>query len=173
MSEAYERPESKAALLGRIRAARAALEGAVGRLDEAALTRPGPDGWSIKDHLFHIAAWLRKTAAVLNGQPGHAALGVPEDLYEHGDEDGINALLQQRSQPLPLAEVLREFRASHADMLAYLEAQPEAALTAPYNPGDRADHRRVVDAVASNTYEHDAEHAGWIEARMKEGGDGR
>ena len=160
-------PDSKASLAARITAARAGLEQAVSRLDEAALTRPGADGWSIKDHLFHISAWLRKTTAVLNGQPGHTALGVPQDLYERGDETGINARLQQRSQPLPLAEVLAEFRATHAAILDYIAAQPEERLSARYNPADPDDDRRVLDAIASNTYEHDEEHWRWIEERTK------
>jgi hypothetical protein len=160
-------PHDKASLLARIRAARAALEQALDRLDEAALTRPGPDGWSIKDHLFHIAAWLRKTTAVLHGKPGHEAMQVPFALYNAGDEDGINALLQQHSEPLSLAEVLADFRASHATILAYIEGQPEARLSATYNPNDPDDHRRVIEAIAGNTYEHDEEHLGWIEARMK------
>jgi uncharacterized damage-inducible protein DinB len=163
----------KPSTLARIRAARAALEESIARLDEAALTRPGPDGWSLKDHLFHISAWLRKTIAVLHGEPGHEALGVPQSLYDNGDEDGINAHLQRRSQPLPLAEVLADFRASHAAILAYIEAQPEARLTARYNPNDPDDQRRMVDAIAANTYEHDEEHRGWMEGRMKEGDDGR
>ena len=163
-------PNDKTALLARIRADRAALEATLARLDEAALTRPGADGWSIKDHLFHISAWLRKTLAVMHGQPGYEALGVPQAMYDGDDEDGINALLQQRSQPLALAEVLADFRASHAEMLALIEAQPAAALAAPFNPADPTDPRRVLDALAGNTYEHDEEHRGWIEGRMKDEG---
>ena len=161
-------PNDKAGLLARIRAARAGLEQAIGRLDEAALTRPGDDGWSIKDHLFHIAAWLRKATAVLNGQPGHEALGVSYELFEAGDDTPINAILQKRSAPLPLSEVLAEFRATHAAMLRYIEAQPAERLTARYNPDDPSDPDRVIDAIAGNTYQHDEEHRGWIEARMKD-----
>ena len=157
------KPETKAALLARIRAARAALELALARLDEAALTTPGPDGWTIQDHLFHLSAWLRKTTAVLHGRPGHEALGVPQALYERGDEDGINARLQQQSQLLRLSDVFKVFRASHTDMLAYIESQPEAWLTSPYNPADAEDDRRVLDAIASNSYEHDEQHLQWIE----------
>ena len=159
-------PADKASLLDRIRAARAALEEAIGRLDEAELTRPGADGWSTKDHLYHIAAWLRKTTAVLNGRPGHEVLGVTYAMFAAGDEDGINAILQQRSAPLPLAEVLSEFRATHAAILSYIEEQPEARLHEPYDPTDPGDPDRVIDAIAGTTYEHDEEHLGWIRRRM-------
>jgi hypothetical protein len=160
------KPETKADLLARIRAARAALELALARLDEAALTTPGPDGWTIQDHLFHLSAWLRKTTAVLHGQPGHEALGVPQALYDRGDEDGINARLQQQSQLLRLSDVFKVFRSSHADMVAYIESQPEAWLTSPYNPADPDDDRRVIEAIAGNTYEHDEEHLRSIEERV-------
>lgn len=160
------KPETKSALLARVRLARAALERALAPLDEAALARPRADGWAIKDHLFHLSAWLRKTTAVLHGRPGHEALGVPQSLYDSGDEDGINARLLGEGQRLPLSAVLAGFRNSHSQMLAYLEAQPEERLTAPYNPDDPDDDRRVIDAVASNTYEHDEEHLGWIERAL-------
>ena len=166
MTQQTHPTETKPALLARIRSARAALELALAPLDEAALTRPGADGWAIKDHLFHLSAWLRKTTAVLNGRPGHEALGVPQSLYASGDEDAINARLFQQSQLLRLSDVLALFRGSHADHLAYLQAQPEERLTAPYNPADPDDHRRVIDAIASNTYEHDEEHQGWIERAL-------
>jgi hypothetical protein len=161
-------PADKASLLDRIRAARAALEQAIGRLDEAELNRPGADGWSTKDHLYHIAAWLRKTTAVLNGQAGHTALGVSYEMFNRGDEDGINASLQQRSASLPLAEVLTDFRATHKAILDFIEAQPEERLAQLYAANDPDDQRRVIDAIASNTYEHDEEHLGWIRQRMKD-----
>jgi hypothetical protein len=104
---------------------------------------------------------------VLQGRPGHEALGVPQALYERGDEDAINARLQKQSQLLLLADVQAVFRHSHDAMLAYIESQPEARLFEPYNPHDPDDSRRVLDAIASNTYEHDDEHRGWIEARRK------
>jgi hypothetical protein len=160
-------PQTKPELLARIRAARAALELSLAQLDEAALTAPGPDGWSIQDHLFHLAAWLRKTTAVLHNQPGHEALGVPQALYERGDEDAINARLQKQSQLLRLADVQAVFRNSHDAMLDYIESQPEGRLLEPYNPHDPDDSRRVLDAIAINTYEHDDEHRGWIEAQLK------
>jgi hypothetical protein len=159
-------PHTKAELLARIRAARAALELVLAPLDEAALTAPGPDGWSIKDHLFHLAAWLRKTTAVFHGQPGHEALGVPQALYEQGDEEAINARLQKQSQLMLLSDVQAVFRSSHAAILAYIESQPEARLAEPYNPRDPDDGRRVLDAIAGNSYEHDDEHRGWIARKL-------
>ncbi len=161
------KPKDKAALLARISAARAALEQALGRLDESALTQPGPDGWSIKDHLAHLSAWVRETTAVLRGQPGHTALGLDAAVYNGGDEDAVNAALQERSHALPLAEVLADFRATHTAILDYIDAESEERLTQPFSPANPEDHRRVIDAIAGNTYEHDEEHWGWIEQRMK------
>lgn len=160
-------PDTKAALLARIRADRAALEATLARLDEAALTRPAADGWSIKDHLFHIAAWLAKTMAGLQDRPGQDALGVPNTVFDAGDDDSVNVLLQQHGQSRPLAEVLSQFRTTHVDALRFLETLPEARLNTPYNPADPSDTRRAIDAIAGNTYEHDEEHRGWIEQRLR------
>jgi hypothetical protein len=160
-------PKTKTELLARIRAARAALELALAQLDEDGLMEPGPDGWSIKDHLFHLSAWLRKTLAVLQGQPGHEALGVPQSLYNSGDTDGINARLHQQSQLLRLADVQAVFHNSHHAILDLISTQPESWLSQAYSASDADDHRQVMEAIASNTYEHDEEHRGWIEARLK------
>ena len=84
-------PKSKAELLMRIRVARSELDLTVAGLDEAALAAPGPEGWSVKDHLAHLAAWARKVLANMDGRTGPEVLGVPADVYKRGDWIEINA----------------------------------------------------------------------------------
>ena len=57
---------SKTELMDRITAGYEALERVLRGLDDAQLSRSGSDeGWAIKDHLFHLAAWERGIAWLL------------------------------------------------------------------------------------------------------------
>ena len=50
-------PENREGLLAHYRAMRAALLAAIDGLGDATLTEPSLDGWSVKNHLLHLAAW--------------------------------------------------------------------------------------------------------------------
>jgi len=49
--------EDREALLGHYRRMREELLAAIEGLSDEALTEPSLDGWSVKDHLAHIALW--------------------------------------------------------------------------------------------------------------------
>jgi len=162
MAESSPVPRDKAKLLGRIREARAALDRTVDRLAEAQLTAPGPDGWSGKDHLAHLAAWEGKIVAVMEGRPAHEGLGLDEATYRGANIDEINARLHERDRARPLPDVLATYRRTHGRLLATLEALPEAELTRPYESADAGDV--LADGIDGNTYEHYEEHRAAIEA---------
>ena len=149
-------PKSKVELLERIRAARAALEAVLSGLDEAALAAPGPEGWSVKDHLAHLAAWQRKVMANMDGQLSHVALGVPEAVYKGGDWVQINEYVRAPDKDKPVAEVLAEFRHVYAAINQRIAALPEAQLF--------GSDESLRNNIAGNTYDHDEEHLPWIQA---------
>jgi len=163
-------PRDKAELLERIEAARAALDQAIGQLSDAQLVAPGPyEGWSVKDHLAHLAAWEQGIAALLQGRPRYAAMGVDEPTYLTAGTDAINAAVYERNKDGPLREVLADFRQTQRDLLAALAALSDADLLKTYShyqpdePGkDRGEP--VLKWIVGNTYEHYAEHQAWIEA---------
>ena len=152
----------KPALVAQIHSARADLEALLATLDEAALTAPRAGDWSIKDHLAHLSAWRRKVIGQLAGGTAWAGLGLDETAYRAADGfDALNDVLYHRDRDQSLGEVLAEFRRSHADLLAAVESAAEADLARPHNPAN-PDGGRVADNVIGNSYEHDAEHGGWI-----------
>ena len=66
---------------------------------------------------------------------------------------------------------LHYFRDSHAALMAGLGKLSDADLKQPYShfqPGDPDEKRPVIGWVAGNTYEHYAEHIGWINQLVKE-----
>lgn len=152
-------PASRAELLSRINTARGALERAVAALPESRLLAAGADGWSVKDHLAHIAAWERVLNALLHGAPEHEAFGVEAAWLATLDTDGVNAILHERSTSLTPSEVLAEFHAAHAALLTLLDELPEADLHAPLADDDP---RPRMQKIAGDTYLHYDEHRTWI-----------
>lgn len=160
-------PTGKAELLARIGQSRSALEQVIGPLDPAGIAAPGAAGWSIKDHLAHLAAWQQSLLALLEGRDRQAAIGLrPGDGVDAEDVDAVNAFLLARGRERPAPEVLDDFRRTHRQVLAALERLSDADLARPYahyQPGDD-DQRPVLGWVAGNTYEHDEEHLPVIRA---------
>lgn len=166
-------PRTKEEVLARIEQSRRALEGRIGELSAAQLTGPKDRaGWSVKDHLAHLAAWERSIAYLLRGRPRHEGLGVPEVSYlgtDGTDEDGINAIIHGRTRDWPLAEALESFRDAHRQLLAALGPLTYEDLLEPYShylpdePGED-DGTPILRRILGNTAEHYEEHRPWIEA---------
>ncbi|HLF24735.1 MAG TPA: DinB family protein [Anaerolineae bacterium] len=164
-------PRSRAELLERIRQSHAAFEQMIRALSEAQLTTPGADdGWSVKDHLAHLAAWQRGITALLRRQPRYAAMGL-ERPGPDASFDDLNAVLYQHSKDRPLSEVLADFRAAHQEMLSVLGSLSDADLLKPYShyqPGEREDNRDpIVNWIEGDSYGHYEEHLPWIQALIK------
>lgn len=161
-------PASKEEVIAWIAESRADLDAVLTEFSDAELTRPGPEGWSAKDHLAHVAAWERGVAALLRREDRAAAMGVPPERWAEGDEDAINALLQRRDAALALADVVAASRAAHADLMAALDCLSWEDLHrgyAAYGPDPAPDDGRddpVGYTVAGNTYGHYPDHARWI-----------
>ena len=153
-------PTNKAELLQRIRADRARLEKVLAPLDDAALEKPAADGWAIKDHLAHLAAWSQKAAAGIEGRPAYEGLGLDKSAMGLSEEE-LNARLQARSHSRPAAELVAEFRQANDHILQLISDLPESRLFGP-----QADER-LLGNITGNTYEHDEEHRGWIEERLR------
>jgi hypothetical protein len=147
-------PANKAELLARIRTARAQLDGRLADLDDASLSAPGPEGWAVKDHLAHLAAWGRKVLANMDGRKGPQVLGVPEDVYKRGDWVEINEIVRAPDKNRPAAEIVAEYRRVHAALLERIGALPEAVL---FGADDS-----LRNNIGGNTYAHDEEHLPWI-----------
>jgi len=137
----------------------------IGSLGPDGLAVRGSDGWAVKDHLFHIAAWELSMVALFEGGDRALAMGVPgldgtEEINEavwkaHRDETGDAARSHSRLVHERLVGLLTKL--SDADLaLSYNHYQPNDPKQPP--AGDRP----VSDWVGGNTYEHYSEHIGWI-----------
>jgi hypothetical protein len=156
-------------LLSRIADARSELEQEIGRLSEAQLTATGPDGWSVKDHLAHLASRQQKVIAAGKGQSPHEGLQVDYATYVSASIDEVNDLLYARHRDRPLPEVMAFWRTTHDELVGLIRGMTDVDLERPYDPNDPEEYRRLIDAIAGNSYEHAAEHLGWIRELLARG----
>lgn len=73
-----------------------------------------PEGWSPKDLMFHIAAWLRQCERALTRIESEPSVTV-HDTDEVTDV-GLNAAWFEESRAMTLHEVRAEFEAAAADV---------------------------------------------------------
>jgi hypothetical protein len=165
-----DRVTTKAALLEEIERAWAALNTELERLTEAQMTTlRDAQGWTVKDHLIHLAAWEQSVVFLLQGRPRHEGLGVEETVYLQGTYNDINAVIQQQHKHLPLTETLSQFRSTHQQLLTLLQPLTDADLNRRYNHYLPQEPREgggppVIDLLYGNTAHHFGEHLAWIKA---------
>jgi uncharacterized protein (TIGR03083 family) len=126
-------------------------------------------GWTVKDHLMHLAVWEDGMHALLQGLPRYDTMGVEKAIWEGGDFDQINAVIQQQHKDMPLDEVKRTFHDVHQRLIAQLGTLSDEALQRPYNSYQPESGRTypVVQSLMGNTFEHYEEHMPWMDAMVK------
>lgn len=160
-----DQPRTKEDLLARIAQSWEALNGAIGDLTHEQLTTTdGASGWSIKDEIYHLAAWQRRQLAMLRGTSPAAALGIDEEQFNAHDTDAINVAVHERGREVMLGDALAALETAYRELQAEIEISPDDKLFGPAYPDDPA-KGRVVDYIAGNTYEHFDEHRATIEGR--------
>jgi carboxymethylenebutenolidase len=161
LGEAFEPlPQTDADLVDRIEQGWAELQATWAGLPDAALTRRGPAGWSIKDHIGHVTFWENwLLRSIIDGEPAEAVTGIAAETL--ADIDAVNAIAAARTAEQPLATVLRESATTHEALLTRLRAQPLSAWLQPRFPDD-PDERPLLLWIAGNTWGHYEEHIAWI-----------
>src|SRR5262245_16064171 len=134
-------------LLRHYRESREALLATIHGLTDAQMTDPSMDGWSVKDHLAHIALWDDVRASeVTRVSGGH------DPAWRLTDEqaEAYNAIAYAGRRDLPLAQVRWELAMSRARVVDAITAATPRGL----------DPSRYGDAALRS--DHEAEHTGWI-----------
>jgi len=115
------------------------------RIDEQG---PVAAGWTMKDHVAHLAAWRREACELLE------AVQRGESGRDFSDVDGYNSELHERHRDWDADRVRAEAGESYTAFLAAVESCP-AGILAGQRPGSEGP---VVAWVLGNGHEHVAEH---------------
>ena len=168
--DTMEPRHSKADLEREIEGAWSRLNDALDRLTPAQMTEVrDAEGWAVKDHLVHLAAWERSVVVFLQGRPRHEGLGVDEQLYLAGDDDAINAAIHEQRKDVSMSEAVADLREVHGQLLRLIEPIDDDDLYKPssdFQPeaiGER-DERPIIGLIHSNTANHFQEHLEWIDS---------
>ena len=157
---------SKTALLDRIESAWEELQVVITGLDEKQVSRVDDEtGWSVADHLTHLAAWERGIAYVLTGRPRPEGMGITPAQWGGLSMHEINDVVHQQGRARGAAGALADFRAAHAEMLNALEGLDDTDLQRGYttfDPQGEPDDRPIIGWIIGDTYDHYAEHLGYI-----------
>jgi len=147
-------PDDRGSLLRHYREMRAEFLAAVEGLDDAALAEPSLDGWSVKDHMLHVAFWdglraedMRRISA------GHDTAWKLED----GGDD-LNAIVYDRRRRLSVAQARWELVSTHEAVLSAIEQ-----MTARGFDGSLYGEMNLRG-------EHEAVHTDWIRRWRNERG---
>lgn len=156
-------------LLRRIDSRWQKLQGLLGALTPADWERPLGDGWPVKVHVAHLAAWERSALGILNGASRPEAMGVPQDLWDRHNTDEINDHLANHAMELPAASARQELDESHQAIVARLSSMTVDELLKPYShyqPDAPQIAEPVIGWVVGNTFGHYDEHIEWLEAGL-------
>jgi|SRR5215218_3131979 len=147
--------KDREALLEHYREMRAALLAAIGGLSDAALAGPTLDGWSVKDHLAHLALWDDiRAGEVLRISAGH------DSAWRMTNDQGnaLNALAYSLRRDLSVDQARWELMTSGERLLDAIASATPRGL----------DASRYGEAALVST--HEAEHTQWITRWRNEGG---
>ena len=140
--------EDRDALLQHYRQTREELLSAIDGLSDELMTEPSLDGWSVKDHLAHLALWddirasevVRISAGYESAWPGMT-----------GDQnEAHNALVHDLRLALSLDQVRWELATSRQRLLDAISSATARGLDAS------------LYGEAGLRSLHEAQHAGWI-----------
>jgi hypothetical protein len=142
------------------------LQEYVATLSHEQLTRQkDAAGWTVQDHLMHIATWEKGTLALLNGKSKREAMDIPADIWAE-DDDPINAIIHQRYQAMPTAEVIQTLEQEHERLMQKLGEMTEEDLQRPYRdyqPESDDEHPLLAYLVWDTVY-HYRDHLPWMAA---------
>jgi hypothetical protein len=162
-----ESPVKQKELLSQMKAGWDEVQAFINSLSNEQLTvNTDASGWTVKDHLMHLAVWQDGIEALLRKESRHKTMGLTDALWEDGEVDEINGYLKELHVTKPMDEIRRLADESYQRLVATIGALSEEELNAPYSHFDATVDRDnpVMGWVIGNTFEHYEEHLPWMKA---------
>jgi hypothetical protein len=160
------REQTKTELLNHNQRAFDELEALIQTVDDERLSRPGPSGWAVKDHLAHLAAWQQGIVALLQRRPRFAAMGVDTGGQQELTTDEINAVIHSKNSGLSAAEAKEKLREAHTQMAQQIESMSNDELYTPHKEflpgGEEGPEEPVLLWIVGNASGHYQEHIEYI-----------
>lgn len=137
-------------------------------LGEAQLSHSTDEaGWTVKDHLIHLALWQNGLTALMQGKSRFAAVGLSETQGHSIDYDVSNNITFQRHRHLSSGEAMEMFDRADNEFWRVFDTLADADLIKPYAhyaPEMPERTEPVVKWLRADTFEHFEEHLPWMQA---------
>lgn len=176
------RPSSTGKLIGAIDKAWSELQGFLSRITPVQASRQDTNGWTIKDHVTHMAVWEASVDILFRGGRRHDALGIDEAFYlttgqghllgpqrpteKDASFDQINEVIRTRHQDLTLSEALTMLRDVHKGLVVNARSLTDGDLLTTVSDffplAPRGDDRSMAIFILANTADHYVEHLQWM-----------
>jgi len=147
--------QSKAALVEKMKSARAMLENALAGLTPEQLVMPGVEtDWSVSDVMAHLLFWEQRALFLLKAaRDGYSA----SDDRWIGSVDDLNASNFEANKHRPAQDIIDEERAVFNTMLHLVEsASDDSLFEAEHFSWIKGDS--LATRIANETYEHIDDH---------------
>lgn len=134
--------------------------------DEVWLEPADAAGWTIRDHVAHVAWWdISDVARMRDGIAQPETLGISEATWSKGI-DAINERIRAKTDNASPDEVRALWRQSQDDLFALLESYPEKQYQAPAREVGFEDEgeTRLIDVLPDLLGSHYRQHLGYITA---------
>jgi hypothetical protein len=129
-------------------------------------------GWTVRDHIAHLAVWAEGIAALLRREERWAAMGLDITEDDEHDWDVMNEQIARQHRHISPTQARAWLVTAHEQVSAAVESLEDAELAAPYAQftvpftGQQGDP--IFEYILGNTAHHYAEHTPWIEAIVRD-----
>lgn len=164
-------PVTTAEMLRRIQAGWDDLQAYLSTLTPQQLTQStDAAGWTIKDHVRHLAVWEDGIEALISGQSRRERMGVDMETWDSDwDADDffhINDVIYRQHKNKSLDAVFAEYKSIHERFIKTVGSLSDADLMRPYKSFDSTSSNQtpIFQLIVGDSFGHYAEHRPWIEA---------
>ena len=159
----------KSRLLKQCVESHAQLHKFIDSLSESQWTIPADDaGWTVKDHVAHIAAWMNGIVALLERKLRWSAMGLPASAANIGNVDEINELVRAKYSSLTTARVVAMLDEAYKKYIAVVRKTTLVDLSKPYayyakiRKPSEPESEAICGWVEGNSWQHIEEHMPWM-----------
>lgn len=172
MADTITLPSNKTELLAFIQAQWNAFVQASDAFPDDIWLGPANDaGWTIRDHVGHVAVWTRAEIPLLtSGTPIPQTAGMPQELWDQHDGDAINAWIREKLQSKSPEQVRAVRDELFPRLIAAVSAFSDDDLRQPARVSGLENSDRPLLTVMSENYGlHFDDHRNQIEELGKQG----